>query len=398
MEQLETLFQDLQAQEDEMLQTLETFVNLPSAGREYQDSNAFSAWLKEFLESEGMQCRLLDVGNPEKGKTLVADWGAERPGAPILFSGHLDTALYRRQMPENPFGIEGDHVHGVGVLDMKGGIVIALYVLRALRSIGYQDRPVRFLWSGDEEGGHYGSRGGQVMAEQAKGCYCAFHMETGLESNALVVSRKGGTRCKITVTGVEAHSGNDFLKGRNAIIEMCHKIERIHALTDLDAGTTLNIGTINGGRLITSVPDRCEVVVDMRFRDNRQMELTRQRLEEICRTTYIEGTSTSFEYINHMHVFEQTQAGMDFFRFVQRTAEKYHLPPVTATTLGGSSDAAYTTQAGVPTICSFGAMGRYNHTTQEYIQKGSLVQRAKLILACILDPEFSEWRAAAYES
>ncbi len=219
-------------------------------------------------------------------------------------------------------------------------------------------------------------------------------METGLESNALVVGRKGGTRCRISVEGVEAHSGNDFLKGRNAIIELCHKIKQIHELTDLAAGTTLNIGTITGGTLSASIPGHCEAVVDMRFESNEQMELTKKKIQDICARTFIEGTATSYEYINLMHVFEKTKAGMDFFQYVSDTAEKYGLPKVTATTLGGSSDAAYTTQAGVPTICSFGAMGRFNHTTREYIQKDSLLQRAKLISACIVDPGFEKWRDA----
>lgn len=69
-------------------------------------------------------------------------------------------------------------------------------------------------------------------------------METGLVSNDLVVFRKGGTRCKITVTGVESHSGNDFTKGRSAIVEMAHKVVEIHQLTDLSVGTTMNIGTM----------------------------------------------------------------------------------------------------------------------------------------------------------
>ena len=58
--------------------------------------------------------------------------------------------------------------------------------------------------------------------------------------------------------------------------------------------------------------------------------------------------------------------------------------PSGAGLVGGSSDAACTTIAGVPTVCSCGAMGEWNHTVREYIAESSLCQRAKLFAAAVL--------------
>lgn len=374
----------LRNHEDEMYQLLEEMIKRPSCGREPEDVKAFLPWLRELFEKEGFMCREIDSGN-ENGNTLTGIWGEKQKGAPILFSGHMDTALYKKTAEENPYRMEGEEIHGSGVLDMKGGILIALFTVKALKEAGYEGPPIKICWSGDEEVNHKDSRGAQIMQEEARGCRCAFNMETGILSNQLCIGRKGGIRCKITVHGVSAHAGNDFIKGRSAIVEMAYKVVDIHNLTNLETGTTMNIGVINGGTIFNSVPDRCEAIVDMRFESNAEMEKGKEELEKVCRKTYIEGTSTEMEYIDIMHVFEVTEAGQKLLKFVQGVADEYGLEPVKSIYLGGSSDAAYTTMAGVPTLCSCGSMGQWNHTNREYIRKKSLLDRAKLWTAVILE-------------
>lgn len=44
-----------------------------------------------------------------------------------------------------------DQAHGPGILDMKAGLVIAVYVLKALHEYGYDKRPIRVVFAGDEE-------------------------------------------------------------------------------------------------------------------------------------------------------------------------------------------------------------------------------------------------------
>ena len=266
---------------------------------------------------------------------------------------------------------------------MKGGIVIAVYAVRAAVAAGLK-HPIRFILAGDEEINHKNSKAADIMLEEAKGAVCAFNMETGLISNKIAVFRKGGTRCRITTHGVEAHAGNDFTKGRSAIAEMAYKVVDIHNLTDLSVGTTMNIGTIQGGTIFNAVPAKCEAVVDMRFEKNEELEKGKAALKAVCDKTYIEGTTTEMEYIDIMHVFETTEGGLKFLKFLQETAEETGLREVGEARLGGSSDAAYITMAGVPTVCSAGSMGEWNHTIREYIEQDSLYERAKLYAGALL--------------
>ena len=63
----------------------------------------------------------------------------------------------------------------------------------------------------------------------------------------MTVGRKGCLDCHITVRGVAAHAGNDYVKGRNAIVEMAQKLPLLQALTIYEEGLTVSVGTIKGG-------------------------------------------------------------------------------------------------------------------------------------------------------
>ena len=367
---------------EEMLSLLEEFVETPSCSREPEVMPEATAWVCTLLKNEGFTVRTWDVGHGN-APVVVADMNSQEGKRPVIFSGHYDTALPRSLSAQNPFRVENGKVYGTGTLDMKGGITIAIYAVRAAVHAGFCG-PIRFILAGDEEINHLGSRAADIMKEQAKDGLCAFNMETGLISNKLAVFRKGGTRCRITTHGVEAHAGNDFTKGRSAIVEMAYKIVDIHNLTDLSVGTTMNIGTVQGGTIFNAVPAKCECVVDMRFEKNEELERAKKNLKAVCDKTYIDGTTTEMEYIDVMHVFETTDGGLKLLAFLQKTAEETGLREVGKTVLGGSSDAAYITMAGVPTVCSAGSMGEWNHTVREYIEQDSLAERAKLYAGALL--------------
>ncbi len=374
----------LEQQEEDMLRTLEDMVNRPSCGLEPEDAKIFGRYLKELLEQEGFVCHLRDVGNGH-AETLAGVWGSKNPGKPILFSGHYDTALHRRFMQDNPFRVEDGKVHGVGVLDMKGGIVIALYVLRALKAFHYKAHPIKFLFSGDEEACHRGSNGGEVFLQESKGCLAAFNMETGLVSNALALGRKGVCRCSIETEGVEAHAGNDFTSGRSAIVDLSEKCLEMHNLTNLEAGTTVNVATIEGGTIYAAVPKHCETRVEMRFLSNKELENTQKRILEICEKEHIEGCQTTVTFTEGIKVFEKNPANVALLNDMNTVAGEYGFPAMGGVVLGGASDAAYSTIAGVPSLCSCGAMGEWNHTVKEYILKDSLLNRSKLYTMAVLN-------------
>lgn len=367
----------------EMIQFWKELVNNESSTFMPEGVRRGGEMLKKAFEAEGFACRLIDVGG--NGPTLAGILGAECGGRPIVFSGHMDTVFPPAQFGENPFRIEDGKAYGPGVLDMKGGIVISLYVIKALNFIGYGETPLKILYSGDEECCHKGGRGAQVMRDESADGLFAFNMETGLADNRLCVGRKGSMVVNLSVKGLSAHAGNDFLAGRSAIEEMAHKVLALQALTDLDVGTTVNVGLISGGSIVNSVPSSCDIAVDIRYGQKSEEKRVRSAVEAIRRKRHVEGTSASWNVDREMPIYETTEGVKRFYDLVCRTAEETGVEKPGSAVLGGVSDASHVTVAGTPVICSFGVLGQWNHTDREYALVETLFERAKLISAVILN-------------
>ena len=72
---------------------------------------------------------------------------AKRGSPRLLLIGHLDTVLQ-----DEPFRREGDKGYGSGSADMKGGNLVALEAVRALRQAGVlRDMNITVVYTGDEE-------------------------------------------------------------------------------------------------------------------------------------------------------------------------------------------------------------------------------------------------------
>lgn len=389
---MNSIHQYIKAHKEEMLSFWETLVNMQAGSREKEKVNRIMDFLKKAFEAEGLICQLIDSqGN---ANVLTAIDGADRPGKPLILSGHVDTVFPDGSYPENPFRIENGIAYGPGVIDMKGGITIILYTIKALHDLGFDERPIKVILVGDEEIGHAGSVSGQILTEEAEGALCAFNMEIGRPDNCLTTGRKGGVDCHITVHGVGGHVGNDFLKGRNAILEMAYKIPLLQNLTQYDQGVVVSVDVIHGGTVSNAIPDCCKAELDIRYNKVSDMDAICQKVKDVCNRTFVEGTSTEVEFIAPMPAFEETQANHLLLDYINTAITKYGFKPFGSVFVGGNSDAAFLTMAGVPTVCSFGVVGTGAHTLEECAVVDSLFERTEIVTAAIIELKNYEmnWR------
>lgn len=370
------------AHREEMISLWKTLVNMQGYSKEVSQVNRVLRYLKECFEAEGLSCRLIDSGG--NADVLVAVDGRERPGKPILLGGHVDTVFPAGSFPENPFYIENGMAYGPGVVDMKGGVVMILYIIKALHQLHFQKCPIKVILCGDEEIGHAHADTGKILTQEAFGALCAFNMETGREDNCLTIGRKGGVDCHITVHGVACHVGNQFLEGRNAIEEMAHKIILLQQLTEYEKGIVVSVDVIHGGTVSNAVPDCCKTELDIRFNKVNDMEPVCEKIRQICAVTYIEGTSTEVEFLSAMPAFEESEDNRKLHHLVCSTAAACGYTPPGSIFVGGNSDAAFFAMAGVPTVCSCGVIGGKAHTLQEWGIVESMFERTVLFTAAIL--------------
>lgn len=318
------------------------------------------------------------------GNMLVGIWGDADKAAPIALLGHMDTAMPTGATQTNPFRITDGKAYGPGVLDMKGGIVIALFAMKALQAAGYNGRAIKWILAGDEESTHQNSDQPDKFVQEARGACAAFNFETGFINDGIVIGRKGIQRFILEVKGVAAHVGNDPENGRSAILEMSHKIMDIHGLTDFAQGVSYNVGTIVGGTTPTATPDYCKIVVDVRHKKVSDAEKIIADMQKIADKTYIAGTATKMSIARPFMPMETTEGVMELFKTVQEAAVENNLGAPTPVYVGGASDSAYSVIAGVPTVCSMGVKGGRNHSPEEFAIVDTMFERCKLIIATIL--------------
>lgn len=371
----------VRAHRAEMLALWEELVSQDSPTEDKALTDSVSATLRRELEKSGAEVRM--EPNALAGDTLTALWGASNPGRPVLFCGHMDTVFAAGEAGKRPFRIENGRAYGPGALDMKGGLTEAVFVLRALSAVGFRGRPVRVVFAPDEEGGHAHSGAAETILRACEGACAAFNFETG-RPGGIVTSRKGCARFRLTVTGVEAHSGICPENGRNAIEEMAHKILALQALNDPANGTSVSVGLIAGGRVINVIPANCEIRVDVRFTKTVHLDALMRKMREISDTVHVSGCSCVLTVEKISVPMEETEQNLALFRHVRRTSDRLGLPELLPLRTGGWSDSNLISDAGVPVVCAMGPVGEGNHTEREYADVESLFERTELTAVSIL--------------
>lgn len=377
---LKTLFARVDELKPEVMRTWASLVNRDCGSRNKAGVDAVGADVKTFLEACGFRVSFREY--EKAGNMLVAEKG-DMTKPFIVLLGHLDTVFADGEAAKRPFTVKDGVVTGPGCLDMKGGVTIILYAMKLLQEAGWDRYPVKIVLPGDEEVGHNQSGAADAMAEEASGAIMGFNFETSYEDNAVVLHRKGAAQFRFDVEGVGAHAGNNPKDGRNAVSELCRKEPLISALTDWEEGTSVNFGVIHGGTVANAVPDSAYAVVDVRFKTMAGYRRIKKAFQEIADRVIIEGTKTSMKQIIGFAAMEENDASKALFEKLNAIGLEAGFPELHAIGVGGCSDSAYLTMAGVPTVCALGVKGKYNHTVREYAKEDSIYERLKLILAVL---------------
>lgn len=381
---MEAIFEQIRryidGQRRPMLALWEELVNTESGTRQVDGVNAVGSILRREMESAGIKTRLVPIENA--GDMLVGEWNTESCKAPLLLVGHMDTVFKEGAARENPFRIDEDGMaHGPGVLDMKAGLVIALYAVKALAAVGYKERPIKFVFASDEENLHMFSNAKEVIAAESVGALAAFNFETGYMDNRFVIGRKGGGPVSITVHGVSAHSGIAPEKGRSAVLEAAHKIVEIEAQNDIPRGRLINCGMVTGGIGENTIPDTCTIRIGIRFPSMEVRDEIFGILKRATEHSTVPDTTAELDLSRVMQCMDTTDGVLALFGHLKKTAAACGFGEIEGFQVGGLSDSGITVACGVPTVCGMGVRGEGNHTPNEYAEVESLYQRC-ILAAC----------------
>ncbi|NOT09791.1 MAG: M20/M25/M40 family metallo-hydrolase [Gemmatimonadales bacterium] len=237
----------------EALALLEKVVNINSGTMNFAGVRAVGAIFRAELDALGFTTRWEEGAPYGRAGHLIAERGTTGPR--ILLIGHLDTVFE----PDHPLQrferLDSNRARGPGTTDMKGGDVIVVQALKALKAAGALDRMrITVVFHGDEE--HTGEPkhlARATLLEAARRSDIAIGFEDGDGDPAsAVIARRGIASWLLTSTGTPAHSSQVFREdiGAGAIYETARVLQQFREKLSGDPLLTFNPGLALGGTAV----------------------------------------------------------------------------------------------------------------------------------------------------
>jgi succinyl-diaminopimelate desuccinylase len=321
---------------------------------------AAAAFVKGWLEARDIEVREhAHNGLP----VLVADVGAAGAGSSptVILHGHLDVVPGFEEQYEPR--VEGDRLIGRGAYDMKGGLAA---MMCAVRDCAEQDDVrVRFLCVPDEEAEDVDARStDELVAAGMKGDFAITGEPTNLH---IGIQAKGVLAMRVEVRGRSAHGSTPW-EGDSAVLKAFDVFRQIEAMpfaresSELFDRPSINLGRIAGGDAFNKVPDRCEMVVDIRYLPGQDPGAILAAIRALPDVTVMRTLTRAPAHVSRTNPYVRALRDA-----VGRTLEDEAL------SIGrdGASDAISFLEAGIPAV-EFGPVGGGHHGPEEWVSLASL--------------------------
>jgi glutamate carboxypeptidase len=376
------LLREARGREGEMVRLLGRFVRCESPSGDKAAVDRCGAMVAREWRGRGAKVKIL--GQRLRGDHLRIEWARAtgRSDGQILVVGHLDTVYPMGTIAKMPFRVRSGKAWGPGAFDMKGGLVMALAAVDALRAVGVRPRKrVVFLWTSDEEIGSETSR--RVIESEARRSNAVLVLEPALgREGRLKTQRKGVGGAEIIVTGRAAHAGIEPEKGVNAVHELALQIARLMKMNDRARGITVQATVVEGGTASNVVPERARAAVDIRF--SRVADAVRIERELRGLRPILRGARVQVRVGRMRPPLERSAGVRGLFSVARGLMREMGLSLGEAAT-GGGSDGNFTAALGVPTLDGLGAVGDGAHSLREHVVAREMGVRAALIAGLLAE-------------
>jgi glutamate carboxypeptidase len=361
----------------EMEEALAALVEVNSWTENAEGGRKVGALLREQLSLPGLVAEV--VASKRYADHLVFRSEGRAGLEPLALVGHLDTVFppgkfegYRR---------DGSLRRGPGVLDMKGGLVVITWALKALAASGGLEKlpPLRLVVVSDEEVGS--PEGAGVIREAIAGAEACLVFESGRAGDAIITRRKGTGMATAVAHGKAAHAGNAHQEGANALWALARFVDRVQQLTDYPRGVTVNVGKVTGGQGKNTVPDHAVAEVDLRFCSRADGEELVRRFRQAAEeaASGVPGTRIEVSGGVAREPLERTEASAALMTAYGTCAHASGLGHGEAALVGGGSDASTSSAMGIPSIDGLGPRGKGFHTVEEFIEVETLIPKAQAL-------------------
>jgi glutamate carboxypeptidase len=399
------MVKSVDAQNPAAIAMLEKLVNINSGTMNLAGVLAVRNVVMPQIEELGFKTRWEPMDSIGRAGDLVAEHacpaGTGKCGKRLLLIGHLDTVFE----PASSFqrysivpGTNGNVATGPGVNDMKGGLVVMLTALRAMKASGALDKAeIGIVLSGDEERhGEPLSISRKDMIDAAKKSDVALEFESGgtIEGKDVQsISRRSAGSWRLETTGRSGHSSQVFSDhmGDGAIYELARILDAFRKELR-ESGLTYNVGLVLGGATATMnekgtggeatgktnvVPPVAIALGDMRTLDNDQTARVEAKMQAIVRD-HLSRTGATISFEEGYPAMPPTEAGHALVKQLNEVNATLGLPAMAEMDpmLRGAGDIAFVAPY-VPGLVGTGAIGAGSHAEGETVFLDSIPRQAK---------------------
>jgi len=296
----------------------------------------------------------------------------------VMLVGHMDTVFAYDHHFQDLTPLENNKLQGPGTADMKGGILVMLYALKAFMQSPLADQlEWQVFLNADEETGSRGSD--KYLREFAQKADYGLVYEPTMPDASLAGARKGSGNFSILVKGLAAHAGRAFHEGKNAIAGLCELFDQLHQLNTTRDSITLNLGRIQGGGALNVVPDTATGHFNIRTETVEDQIWFAKLIQEKLDSMNNQANACKFELHGGFTrpPKPMNEATQKLCNLVKDCGHKLGLT-IGFKATGGCCDGNNLSSAGLPCVDTLGVRGANIHSDKEFICLDSLTERAKL--------------------
>lgn len=378
---------------------LEEVVNINSGTMNFEGVREVGKVFDQQFRQIGFDTRWVDGEGFERAGHLVASHDSKNPLAiKLLLIGHLDTVFSKQDEFQKFTRLDERYIAGPGITDMKGGNVIIVNSLRALKAAGALDQmSIRVILTGDEESsGRPLSESKKALIDAAKWADVALGFEDG-DSNieTAVIARRGSVNWSLKVSGKPAHSSQIFQPdvGAGAVLEAARILNGFREALANYGDFTFNPGLIVGGTSITKadapatktafgknnvIAQTVEVSGGLRALAQDELQHAKQKMQEIVASS-LPHTSATLEIGDGYPPLAPTDGNRKLLAIYSDVSESLGYGKVVAVNprKAGAADISFTAGHVDMALDGLGLMGRGGHTRDEVADISSLAQNAQ---------------------
>ncbi len=376
---LNRIFNYFQKQQSEFDELLKELVSIQTYSGNAESINNFLDYIEKLFIPFAPE---INRHHTPVGDILTLTFYPEKK-IKIVFLAHVDTV--RVSEKPVPLKIDNGKLFGNGSFDMKNGICLFYFTIKALHELSIEvNREIQIILTPDEETGSRESM--PLLLKTCKQVEAVLLPEPCCPDGGVKVQRKGVAQIRAELTGKAAHSGIEPEKGIDANRALTDLILQIDRMLKKHPQVTFNPGIIQGGYKTNIVSPYSYLEGELRSYSNDSME---QAIRELERLDRINGVQVKISFRKNYPAMEFNEKIRRLYQTAKQGAEEigYELPYCFT---GGSSDGCSLSAAGIPVLDGLGMKGAGAHAEEEFVELSDFPYRTAILANFCLVKNFGE--------